>query len=113
MPDNAAEMMRMQQEAIRRVRSMQERAQRSVRSEPADSADDGAPAAVPAAASPAPAPPTRRRLRRAPQKSPVQSAFSRLLTGDSEQMLLLVRLRILMDERTDPALILALLYVIL
>ena len=41
MPDNAAEMMRMQQEAIRRVRSMQERAQRSVRSEPADSADDG------------------------------------------------------------------------
>ena len=58
MPDNAAEMMRMQQEAIRRVRSMQERAQRSVRSEPADSADDGAPAAGPV--------PHRPRLHRPP-----------------------------------------------
>ena len=103
MADNNTDMMRMQQEAIRRVRSMQARAQRTVHS------DTPPPAEAPA---PAAAAPVRRRLHRA-QKAPVPSAFSRLLTGDSEQMLLLVLLLILMEERTDPALILALLYVIL
>lgn len=105
MAENAADMMRMQQEAIRRVRLMQERANRSV----TPTADAGN---SPTASEKAPAAP-KRKYKRAKKNSPAVSAFARMLAGDSEQMLLLVLLLILMDEKTDPSLIFALLYLIL
>ncbi len=160
-PKNDNDLLRMQQDAIRRVRMMQQRAQQSVEAEPAhdralhrDSVPDAArtdPAPKPHSPAentvrtsartgtgsfPAHArtqhsprtPPQEKHPRYAahPRQNPLAALFSSsshqgtgdsllssLFDGDSERTMLLVLLLILVDDRTDMSLILALLYLIL
>jgi hypothetical protein len=121
MADNH-DLLRMQQDAIRRVRLMQQRAQASVgggESAPDAPAPDtpDAPDAPSGNAAP-PLPPAssvqwmkvRRNLPPPPSASvsPLQA-----LTGDSERTLLLVLLLLLLQEGTDPELLLALMYLLM
>ena len=134
-PKNDHDLLRMQQEAIRRVRMMQQRAQRSVESESGGHARREPPPAErarPSAPDPErtpharPSPPQRGRPRYAarPQQNPLAALFGHsrgkedsllgaLFDGDSERTLLIVLLMILIDDQSDLSLILALLYLIL
>ena len=150
-PKNDNDLLRMQQEAIRRVRLMQQRAQQSVgpeaaaesprHSEPASAAPSRQPPPPARRHSAAPAekqqqnpgaenhgqpePAGRPRYVARPQQNPLAALFGRsgspqgdsllggLLDGDSERTMLIVLLMILIDDRTDMSMILALLYLIL
>lgn len=136
-PKNDNDMLRMQQEAIRRVRMMQQRAQKTV-------VDPGHEPTRPQQETPRPQqrnagnnrerphreqtrpaqPPARRRYAARPQSNPLSALFSRgkesgeslissLFEGDSERTMLIILLIILIDEHSDMSLILSLLYMIL
>ena len=121
MADNH-DLLRMQQDAIRRVRLMQQRAQASVgggESAPDAPAPDtpDAPDAPSGNATP-PLPPAssvqRMKVRRNLPPPPSASvAPLQALTGDSERTLLLVLLLLLLQEGTDPELLLALMYLLM
>lgn len=106
------DMLRMQQDAIRRVRLMQQRARESVASgdpapenvppEASDSVSSGAPGTPPI---------PRMKLRRNLPPAPVSPLQA--LAGDSERTLLLVLLLLLLQEGTDPELLLALMYLLM
>lgn len=99
---DAGDLLKMQQDAIRRVRMMQEKARQSVAAGDAPSRPTAA----------APAAPRRMQLRRRlPSAAP--SGLLSLTSGDHERTLLLVLLLLLLQEDTDPELLLALLYLIL
>ena len=139
-PKNDHDLLRMQQEAIRRVRMMQQRAQRSVESEsgsharreppPAERTRTSAPDpgctphAHPQHAPQSPPQKGRPRYAARPQQNPLAALFGHsrgkedsllgaLFDGDSERTLLIVLLMILIDDQSDLSLILALLYLIL
>lgn len=106
MAEKSAELLQMQQDAIRRVRLMQQRAMHSV---------SQAPASV---SSPAPPEPKPRKTRLLPRKKPISptsntSLLEQLFTGEHDRALLLVLLLVLLDEKADTSLILALMYLIL
>ena len=115
MPENT--MMRMQQEALRRVRNMQERARTVV---PPESAPEGVESA-PESKGPTGREPERKAatVAQEPMESTGQigqtpPGLLSLLPGvGSESILLLVLLLLLADEKADPALLMAVLYLIL
>ena len=84
------DMQRMQQDAIRRVREMQNRAQQSL-----SRSQQGAPPALPL-----------------PQPSTLSNLFDGLLQ-DGERTLILILLLILVSEKADTGLIFALMYLII
>lgn len=136
-PKNSNDLLRMQQEAIHRVRMMQQRAQQTVGSESgsghmhrdtptAAAPNPGRPAHPRPPRDPRPGPPRERpRYAAKPQQNPIAALFGRshgqgedsllgaLFDGDSERTMLIVLLMILIDDRSDLSLILALLYLIL
>ncbi|HEX3026105.1 MAG TPA: hypothetical protein VHR42_02605 [Clostridia bacterium] len=137
MPESENDFMQMQQEAIRRVRQMQERARRTLESagmhidETGGESQDGPPAAPPIenpAVGPAP--------RRVPSPSPGHQRIPLPLSGqsgkqppgipddkisipilniavDSDQMLLVLLMYLLIKDGADQWLILSLAYVLL
>ena len=121
-PNKNSDLMRMQQEAIRRVRMMQERAQKTIES-PGGTQQREQATGQPS--KPEPQPRRYNMQKNAPSRqrrgSPAalfgaageKDFISKLLTGDSERTLLLVLLLILIEEHSDTYLILALLYLIL
>lgn len=115
MPEDSAEMLRMQQDAIRRVRLMQARAQRSMAASPPAPPEPPPKPEPPHQPNDAPKPDAPRRMRLHRKKTPPESPqlFEKLLGGDTERTLLLVLLLVLTEEKTDITLILALLYLIL
>lgn len=106
----------MQQDAIRRVRLMQQRAQRSV----AGGESSAGPLSNHRSDSSSPAPdkkgaaPRRMHLRRnlSPPAGDPRALLEQLLK-ENDRTLLLVLLLILLQEDTDPTLILALIYMLL
>ena len=115
MPEDSAEMLRMQQDAIRRVRMMQARAQRSMAAPPPAPPEPPPEPEPPHQPNDAPKPDAPRRMRLHRKKTPPESPqlLEKLLGGDTERTLLLVLLLVLTEEKTDITLILALLYLIL
>lgn len=114
--NDTADMQRMQQDAIRRVREMQSRAQQTL-----NQSQNPAPP---------PEPPPRKEPERAhnshaaappppqlPPQAPIQAtSLSNLFDGlmqDSERTLILVLLLILVSEKADTGLIFALMYLII
>lgn len=118
--NDTTEMQRMQQDAIRRVREMQSRAQQSLNRTPQNPAPP-----------PEPSPPTREPVREqpaAPASNPLSglagllspggasSSLNNLFDGllqDSERTLILVLMLILISEEADTGLIFALMYLVI
>lgn len=123
MATNDQEMQRMQQDAIRRVREMQSRAQQTLNHQPETTAPhreasarnqvrppEAAPAApvMPAA----PAMPTLPAEPAPKQENPITDLFNGLL-ADTERTLLLVLILLLISEKADTYLIFALMYLVI
>lgn len=117
------DMQRMQQDAIRRVREMQSRANQSLnRSQPNASPEHPAREtsqqsqqnhSSPSSSRSAPAPPSLLPdLSALPQASSLNSLFDSLLQ-DGERTLILVLILILVSEKADTGLIFALMYLII
>ncbi len=99
---DSGDLLRMQQDAIRRVRSMQQRAQQSIQN---DNATPGHTSPAPPAVPPHP----KRRLKRSLPRTPPDAPP----VTDGERTVLLVLLLLLAQEDTDPELLLALLYLLM
>lgn len=93
---SASEIMAMQQDAAERVREMQRRARQRME-------QGGRPPAAPAA-------PSRPAV---PQSGPPQAGLLQGLLGDSDRLLLLLLILVLSQEETDPALMMALFWLML
>lgn len=125
--NNSYDMQRLQQEAIRRAREMQARAQNAVNSPPPGIRPDPGREAANAAplSGSVPVRHTTPAEQREPEhNSPPHPAHSSILPGpvgdvfdslmaDSERTLILVLLLILVEEKADSGVILALMYLIL
>lgn len=121
MANNDQEMQRMQQDAIRRVREMQSRAQQTLNHPPETpvphretSARNQAhpPEVAPAAPSAAPEMPTLPAELAPKQENPITDLFNGLL-ADSERTLILVLILLLISEKADTYLIFALMYLVI
>ena len=99
-----ADLLQMQQDAIRRVRMMQQKAQRTMEDSTPKSTGKKADAVRTHA---------HLKPRKAVPPAPERATLEKLLNSDSERTLLLVLLLVLLDENSDLSLIMALLYLIL
>lgn len=106
MAEPTADLLQMQQDAIRRVHMMQKKAQQAHASaEPAPHSEKAAPAPKPQRA--------RLQVRKKPPQAAEAPFWEKLFGEEREQVLLLVLLLVLLDEQRDMSLIFALLYLIL
>lgn len=99
-------MLRMQQDAMRRVRMMQEKTVKAVPSSPESTAH-------PQSDAPPPQSETKQPCDTAANADRSIGLSSLINGSNSEELLLLILLLLLSDEKTEPALIMAVLYLML